>query len=154
MENRGLLEYEERGELTKAFLEDYNHLCKKIYSHWILRMDFTEFYGCCVEKLVLRIKAFDPKRSTIGNYCYNVILNEARRVYSLEKHLTPSEMDDVLLYHEAPREDLIIDIWKFAILAYNKGIYVDQEQLLADYQRKKATPACTVFCWLRSMGRL
>lgn len=160
MENKGLLEYQTKGTLTKNFLEDYSHLCKKIYSHWRLRMDISEFYECCVEKLVTRITAFDPARSNIGNYCYNLILNEARRIHSLESHLVSSELEEVLLYQEAPDNSLIQDIWKLAVLAYNKGIYLNQEQLLADYQRglgkneNVSSPLCTVFCWLRYTGRI
>lgn len=152
MEGKGLLEYEEKGEITKNFLADYEKLCLKIYSRWSLIMDFEEFYGYCVEKLVVRLASFDSTRSNIGNYVFNLILNEARRCYSREKHLSSADYDTVMLYQACDDQSLVQDIWEFACFCYKKGVYVDQKKLLSDYQEGLETPAVKTFTWLRARG--
>lgn len=154
MENKGLLEYEATGEITKNFLEDFNFVCKKIYSRWKLNLSVEDFISCCTEKMLLRISAFDSTRSNIGNYIFNLVLNEARRIHSLDLHLVDTAAEEFLLYKASPADDLIYDIWRFALYAYSLGIYVNQEQLLADYQRGLDKPWVTVFAWMRSCGRL
>lgn len=154
MENNGLLDYEKTGELTKNFLEDFNFVCKKIYSRWKLNLSVDDFISYCTEKLLLRIGAFDPSRSNIGNYIFNLVLNEARRIHSLDSHLVEKEAEEFLLYRASPEDTLSMDIWKFALYAYRLGVFINQEQLLADYQRGLSKPWVIVFAWMRSRGRL
>lgn len=152
----GLLDYVQTQQITSDFLQDFNNLCKKIYKRWCLSCSLEDFIGYCTEKLVLRISGFEPSKGNIQNYVYNLILNEARRVYSAGKHLSNTDLDVVSLYTESSTDtdSLLRKLWDFAIYAYQHGIWVNQKQLLANYQCKNMTPAVKAFVWFIQSGRV
>lgn len=147
----GFNDYLDFGKLTESFMVDYSRLCEKIYKQWHLQAPLEEFEGYCVEKLVVRIPMFDSTRSNIGNYVYNLILNEARRVHSRELSDNPVDLEEVSPYLEDTSDygSLVDDVYDFACLAYKRGLYIDQTSLIARYQTCQMTPLVKVFTWFR-----
>ena len=150
----GFLDYTTTGEITNQFIEDYYRLTAKIYSYWSLTMPYEDFRDFCVEKLVNRISNFDPAKGLIGTFVYNIILNEARRIHSKEKHEATLEIEvaDETEYKANTR--VYEALTYFVEDAKRKGITISYDRTLAGYQLQEKEPYARAFTWLLGKGRL
>jgi hypothetical protein len=164
LERTGFYTYFEKGYITKEFMVDFYSLTVYVYHQWRnLYESMDEFQSACESKIVTSMTYYDAKKSPIGAFIYQVIWNEAHRIYSLHKRNVGTDIDSLvepdLLFKQtskiSPEKDLEIreDILTFARKAYDKGVYVDQEILYKNYITERSTIVSRAFMWWRINGK-
>jgi hypothetical protein len=160
----GFYSYLETGEFTADFMADVDRLIKKIYGRWSLYEDYSEFHAFCWAKIVRAMRTYEEQngRETgpISTYLYQVIMNEARRLYSKFKKVTYDDVDEVVeqgmgaRHSDGFHEDLDIRdrLRAFAIRAYNMHVRVDQKILYNNYYQGIETAAVKAFKWCHILG--
>ena len=160
--------YLETGEYSSGFITDVNKMITKVYKRWDLYEDADEFRGFCWTKLVRALRTYDEQDgrsfpTTLSTYLYQVIMNEARRVYSKHKKMSSVDMDDL------PRQDRLWSspagavgdslsvrdrLCGFARRAYLRGVAVNQGSLFHNYLIGRMSPAVKAFMWSSALGQV
>jgi len=153
----GLADYFETGEYSPDFIADVSMLIYKTYNQWSLYDDEDEFFSSCWTKVVGSVKLYDEKdgreEGPLTNYLYQVIKNEARRIYSKHKRMSYDDIDELpncdRVWCNSEDSDLDIRdrVCSFARRAFKKGVFVNQESLYRNYILKNLTPAVKAFMW-------
>jgi hypothetical protein len=155
----GFKTYLDSGEFTAEFLSDVDAMITKVYRHWSLYEDEDEFRGFCMEKLVRAMKTYEDGGREIGplsTYLFQVITNEARRVYSKHKKMT---CYDISVAEYEPMWGVVPDdesdtdfvlrsrLCSFAQRAFVAGVFVDQGKVYKNYRYGFDTPVVRAFKW-------
>jgi hypothetical protein len=160
----GFYSYLETGEFTPDFMSDVSRLIKKIYNRWRLYEDYDEFKASCWAKIVRAMRTYEEQngreKGPVSTYLYQVIMNEARRLYSKFKRITYDSaeevMDQSVEIHNVGwmREDFNIRdrILEFAIRAYSMGVFVDQGVLYRNYSQGIDSAGVRAFKWAGILG--
>jgi hypothetical protein len=153
----GFYAYLETGEYTPEFISDVNNMISTVYRRWSLYDTLDEFSGFCWAKIVNSLRIYeDGGRETgpLSTYLYQVIMNEARRLYSKFKKFSFKDAADILesdfsRNHSDSGHDLDLRnrICIFARKAFSLGVYVDQTVLYNNYVSGKDSPAVRAFKW-------
>jgi hypothetical protein len=158
----GFYEYLETGEYTPGFIGDVDVLISKVYRRWSLYETYDEFHSFCWAKIVRSIKAYDDSIGPLSTYLYQVITNEARRIWSKHRKMALEE----------PSEDPSEDVWfsgvvdglhrsdfglrarlcAFARRAHLMGVHVDQGVLYRNYCSGKNSSGVRAFKWCAILG--
>ncbi|MDR2403189.1 MAG: hypothetical protein LBD78_04090 [Spirochaetaceae bacterium] len=160
----GFYSYLETGEFTKDFIADVDRLIKKIYSRWRLYEDYDEFHAFCWAKIVRAMRTYEEQNGReigpVSTYLYQVIMNEARRLYSKFKKVTYDDVDEVLemgVISQGSVEsqddfDVRDRLRGFAVRAYGMGVFVDQNSLYKNYCQGVSSAAVKAFTWCGILG--
>lgn len=152
----GFLSYVETGKIDEGFIHDYTYLCKKIYRRWKLPVSEEDFVGFCIEKLCNRVHFFQPEKGSISNFLFQMILNEANRIYSKNKRNVSTDLDLISSPTYVGAGDtasvdrdakLKEDIEAFYLYALSMRVYIDKEQLKYKYQCGDLAAPVKSFMW-------
>jgi hypothetical protein len=149
----------ETGEYTSEFIKDVDMIITKIYRRWSLYETIDEFRSFCWTKIVNSLKIYDEQggRETgpLSTYLYQVVMNEARRIWSKHRKMVledPAELSGVA---EDPSGDdfgLRGRLCAFARRAHSMGVYVDQDILYRNYCSGKDSSGVRAFKWCSILG--
>jgi hypothetical protein len=158
----GFYEYLETGEYTSGFIEDVDVLIAKIYRRWSLYETSDEFHSFCWAKIVNSLKIYDEQggRETgpLSTYLYQVIMNEARRIWSKHRKMASEDPSNVSESHGGSEDQSRSDLWlrgrlcAFARRAHSMGIYIDQGVLYRNYCSGKDSSGVRAFKWCSILG--
>jgi hypothetical protein len=163
----GFYSYLETGEFTPDFISDVDRIIKKVYRRWRLYEDYDEFHAFCWAKLVRAMRTYEEQNGReigpVSTYLYQVIMNEARRLYSKFKKITYDDVDEVLEEGKAPGAykggdgfsgdfDARDRLREFAARAYDMGIFVDQDLLYGNYTKGIFSAGVKAFIWSSVIG--
>ena len=155
----GFSSYLSSGEYTPEFIDDVNMIISKAYDQWKLHDDKDEFSSSCWVKVVNSLRIYEDGGALVGplsTFLFQVIFNEARRIYSKHKKVVFESSDD---FPEAAPvwaspsksydSDLLLrdKICTFSKMAYSMGVYVNQKFLYRNYLLGNMTPAVKSFMW-------
>ena len=143
--------------MTPAFMEDFEMMARKFYSRWSLgNLTFEDFYGFAVEKMLNRMKNYNPAISQCSTFVFNLLLYEVRRLASKESHVNHRVDFDEYVANQEERlsvtADLVDSVKGFVRRAYRLGVYVEPRRLLADVSSSVSTPVSDAFLWLKGRG--
>jgi hypothetical protein len=154
--------YLETGEYSPEFVADVDALIAKIYRRWSLYETQDEFRSFCWAKIVNSLKIYDEQggRETgpLSTYLYQVIMNEARRIWSKHRKMVleePSESAGLSgAAEDRPGADLGLRdrLCAFARRAHSMGVHVDQDILYRNYCSGKDSPGVRAFKWCSILG--
>jgi hypothetical protein len=153
----GFYEYLETGEYTPGFIGDVDVLIAKVYRRWSLYETIDEFHSFCWAKIVNSLKIYDEQggRETgpLSTYLYQVIMNEARRIWSKHRKMVLEDPSDVSEHSVATGDRTGSDLGlrdrlcAFARRAYSMGVHVDQGVLYRNYCSGKDSSGVRAFKW-------
>jgi hypothetical protein len=165
----GFSSYLTTGKITPDLIEDVDMMISKVCRRWSLYETADEFSAFCWTKIVRSLRTYDEQGGReigpLSNYLYQVIMNEARRLYSKHKKMAMDDVE-VLLDSNAygtsfsptnPRssQDMVLRdyIRDFATRAYRLGIFINQQKVYRNYCMEFGTPTVKAFMWLSILGR-
>jgi hypothetical protein len=160
----GFNSYLSTGKFTPDFIEDVNVMISKVFSRWNLYETEDEFRSFCWVKIVNSLKIYDEQggRETgpLSTYLYQVIMNEARRIYSKYRKFSSDDASELaeqagpVHSGDAAGEDLDLRsrLCSFARRAFRLGVYVDQEALYRNYCAGLDSPGVRAFKWSSILG--
>jgi len=163
----GFASYLKAGEFTPDFISDVDGMITKVYRRWSLYEGVDEFSAFCWTKLVKSLRIYDEQggreRGPLSTYLYQVIMNEARRLYSKHRKMAVDDIDEMPnptywgyqpgVYNASADLDLRDRLCDFARMAYGLGVHVDQEKVYRNYYLGCNTPAVKAFMWLSVLSR-
>jgi hypothetical protein len=149
--------YLENGEYSTEFISDIDSMINVVYRRWSLYDTLDEFRGFCWTKIVNSLRIYDNggrETGPLSTYLYQVVMNEARRLYSKFKKFSLRDATEVLDQGFSPSHadgnsdlDLRDNICAFARRAYSMGVFVDQIALYLNYVSGRNSPAVKAFKW-------
>jgi hypothetical protein len=162
----GFYSYLDTGEFTPDFISDVDMMIEKVFSGWSLYETFDEFRSSCWAKIVNSMRIYEEQdgRSTgpVSTYLYQVIMNEARRIFSKHKKMSLDDASDVLEGRSGQVSEgshsyggdleLRDRLCSFARMAFNMGVCVDQEALYRNYCSGFESAAVRAFKWASILG--
>ena len=157
----GFASYFETGEFTPEFISDVDDMILRIFKRWSMYENFDEFSSFCWTKIVNSLPRYDEQKGRLSTYLYQVIMNEARRLYSKHRRMAMVDIDEMPdpnywgIPHEEAGSDLEIRdrLCTFARFAYRCGIFVDQVKVYKNYLFRSYTPAVKAFIWCSVLSR-
>lgn len=161
----GFKAYLSNGKYSAEFIEDVNNMISKVYSSWSLFDDEEEFTSSCWTKIVAALEIYSSEISQLSTYLYQVIWNEAQRIFSKHKRMAFDDISELPNPIQAWSQtndstgDLMVRdrVLIFARKAFKLGIHVNQKGLFRNYTLANLTPAVKAFMWdsiLSSKGNL
>lgn len=147
--------YLNSGQISSGFMEEVNEMISRVYAGWSLFEDEEEFNSSCWTKIVVALEIYTKEESYLSTYLYQVIWNEAQRIYSKHKRMS---FDDISKLTNPERtwyqtssstDDLMVRdrVCTFAQKAFKMGVYVNQQGLYRNYVLAHLTPAVKAFMW-------
>jgi hypothetical protein len=164
----GFYSYLETGEFTPDFISDVDMMIQKVFRGWSLYETLDEFRASCWAKIVNSMRIYEEQdgRSTgpVSTYLYQVIMNEARRIYSKHRKMVLEDASDILERRSGSGRvsekgfgsggdlELRDRICSFARMAFGMGVCVDQEVLYRNYCSGFESAAVRAFKWASILG--
>jgi len=151
----GFTSFEQSQEFSKEFISDVNLLISKVYKKWSLYEDEEEFNSSCWTKIIKALSIYNNPEGSLNTYLNWVVWNEATRIYSKYRKMASDDITEKVdadpLWRKNPDEHqdfLHRDrVCSFARLAFDMGVYVNQQELYKNYLLGNLSPAVKSFMW-------